>query len=216
MMAAPVAWILAAGLGRRMGGCPKAAIRLDGPSILETLTQALLHGGCGRVHVMVGPYADVLRPLAAQAGALVSEVSAPDGSLLDTQADAIRLHLAEYPGSDMAVTVADLPLLRAFHVGALLAAWHESDRQHAMAPRVATQRGHPLILPHALVPAIADQAQGRIRPWLEQHPDSLTPWDVQEPAYITDLDTHDDVIAMTAQLRQKSHRPTSPRHTAVR
>ncbi|TXI85926.1 MAG: hypothetical protein E6Q40_07065 [Cupriavidus sp.] len=196
----PVAWVLAAGWGRRMGGRPKSAMRIHGLSVLEGLITALADG-CKHVNVLVGPYADVLGPLALQAGAHVHMVSQPGGSILDSQADAIRLHLRGHPGRDMLITVADLPLLQAAHVQALLCAWHESPKVNALAPVVGAQRGHPVVLPSALAQKVSAEGHGHLRTWFQHHPASLATWEAADRAYVTDFDTPEDLDAVSAFVR---------------
>ena len=188
------ACVLAAGRGRRMGGQAKSAIRIGARSILEDLVHALREGGCDHVTVLVGPYADILRPLAARCGARVAEVGRPDGSIVDTQRDAVAHHLQHHPRSDLLITVADLPLLRPAHVQALLSAWRQDGGRHgAMAPMVDGQRGHPVDDVRALA---RDGAVGGVRGWLQAHPDRLALWLSTDAAFITDVDTPEALASL--------------------
>ena len=61
----PAAIVLAAGLGQRLGGVPKAALRHpDGTSLLARSAQTLRASGVSQISVVLGPYLDVLLPLA--------------------------------------------------------------------------------------------------------------------------------------------------------
>lgn len=202
-----VAWVLAAGEGRRMGGCAKSALRLGERSILETLLQALTDGGCAQVHVLVGAHADVIGPLAGQCGAQVVPVSHGGGDLIDTQRDALRQHARRDPGADMLVTVADLPLMQASHVKALLGAWQGAAalRPAMMAPQVGGQRGHPVLLSaEEAGAAAASGAPLGLRGWLRAHPERLALWPAADTAYVTDLDQPEDVERIRRLIVERS------------
>jgi molybdenum cofactor cytidylyltransferase len=203
-----VGWVLAAGQGRRMGGQAKAALSFDGISILESLVHALRDGGCAQVNVLVGTHADVLRPLAERSGAQVTAVSHALGELPDTQRDAARLHARLHPACDMLLCVADLPLLRALHVQALLRAWRQAPAgpgAMVMAPVVGGQRGHPVLLRalEASAAAATSLPQG-LRGWLQSHPQRLTLWPSSELAYVTDVDDPEGVERIRQMLRAQT------------
>lgn len=203
-----VGWVLAAGQGRRMGGQAKAALSFDGISLLESLVHALRDGGCAQVNVLVGMHADVLRPLAERSGAQVTAVSHALGELPDTQRDAARLHARLHPACDMLLCVADLPLMRALHVQALLRAWRQTSAGPGammMAPVVDGQRGHPVLVraQEASAAAASTLPQG-LRGWLQSHPQRLTLWPSADLAYVTDVDHPEDVARIRQMLRAQT------------
>ena len=61
------ATLLAAGLGRRLGGVPKTALLIDGESLFERLVRALRQSGIEAISVVIGPYADTLLAKGAEA-----------------------------------------------------------------------------------------------------------------------------------------------------
>lgn len=187
--------LLAAGLGSRLGGRPKAALQIDGHSILARLTTALREAGSVDVSVVIGPYRNHLRPLAVACGAHLVEHVHPDSSLVDSQRLALADHVARHAGADLLLVVADLPLLCATHIAPLLQAWPQRpDGIEAMMPVVGGVRGHPVLLSWAAVSQIAvTPAHLGIRDWLASHAAAVRLLPANDVAYITDVDTPADV-----------------------
>jgi molybdenum cofactor cytidylyltransferase len=197
--------ILAAGLGQRMGGRPKAALQVGGISLLERLAQALRGAGVDGIAVVLGPYPQTLLPLAQRCGARVLQAQ-PHTPLAASQRLAIQAHMEQAPGQDMLVLLADLPLLTSAHIAWLLAAWPQRLAEvHAQMPLVDGVRGHPLILSWQAVQAVAAMpAHQGIRDWLHSHPEQVRPLPTPERAYTTDLDTPEDVAALRTLLAPES------------
>lgn len=192
------ATLLAAGRGRRLGGRPKAALRIEGLSLLERLVQALRGAGVDEIGVVLGPYADRLKPLARRAGAEPIEHTLDAPTRVDSQRLALQHHLAHRRGRDLMLLVADLPGLASAHVEALLQIWADRPAdQQALVPRVDGQRGHPVILSWDAVRAIAAQppAQG-VRDWMQASPACVGFTDDADGACIRDLDTPEDLEAL--------------------
>ncbi|OGB17067.1 MAG: hypothetical protein A3G29_08240 [Burkholderiales bacterium RIFCSPLOWO2_12_FULL_64_99] len=194
------ATILAAGLGQRLGGRPKATLQIDGRSVLERLVAALRGAGIPAVSVVMGPYRDQLLPLAARCGAHAVEHRLPNPSLIDSQRLALQAHGAGFPGHDLLLVLADLPLLGADDVSPLLSAWRQrAPGVHALMPVVDGVRGHPLLLSsHAVAQVAATAPQLGIRDWLQRHPEAVQPVPSVRRACVTDVDTPDDLGALQA------------------
>ena len=137
--AAPGAVILAAGLGRRLGGRPKAALHIGEQSLLERQAMALRAAGAVQPGVVLGPYLDTLLPLAQRAGLapLVHTVAEP--SLIDSQRLAVRAHLAALPTRPLWLLLGDLTALTADDLRRLRDAW--AQRAAGIEALVPTSRG---------------------------------------------------------------------------
>jgi len=196
------ATILAAGLGQRLGRRPKAALQIDGHSLLERLAAALRGAGIEPVSVVLGPYREQLLPLAARCGARPVTHHQPGASLVDSQRLALQAHQAAFAGFDLLLVLADLPLLGSADIAPLLAAWtRRAPGVHAQMPVVDGVRGHPLLLSaHAVAQVAATAGHLGIRDWLRDHPGAVAPVQSTRRAHVTDLDTPDDLRALQAQL----------------
>lgn len=194
------ATILAAGLGQRLGGRPKATLQIGGISVLERLVAALRGAGIQAVSVVIGPYRDQLLPLIARCGAHAVVHRQPDASLVDSQRLALEAHHASFVGHDLLLVLADLPLLSAADVLPLIASWQQrAPSVHAQMPVVNGVRGHPLLLSrHAVAQISATARHLGIRDWLRSHPEAVQPFDAQRRAYVTDVDTPEDLTALQA------------------
>ena len=194
------ATILAAGLGRRLGQRPKAALQIGGTSLLERLIGALRGAGLQHISVVVGPYAETLQPIAQRCGAHALPHGRPDTSLIESQRRALQAHVAQCDGHDLLIVLADLPWLNSTHIQPLMQAWQQRpDTIHAQMPIVDGVRGHPLILTWQTVQQVlATPTHLGIRDWLAQHPDLVQPIPTGQQAHVADLDTPDDVAALQA------------------
>lgn len=190
--------ILAAGLGQRLGGRPKATLQIGGVSLLERLVAALRGAGIQAISVVIGPYREQLLPLLAHCGARAVEHRQPDPSLVDSQRLALDAHGAGFAGHDLLLVLADLPLLSAADVSPLLAAWQQrAPSVHAQMPVVGGVRGHPLLLSrYAMEQVCATARHLGIRDWLRRHPEAVQPVHTARQAYVTDVDTPADLAAL--------------------
>lgn len=196
------ATLLAAGLGQRLGGRPKAALQIDRSSLLERLVTALRAAGIQAVSVVIGPYREQLLPLVARCGARAVVHRQSDASLIDSQRLALQAHRDSFPGHDLLLVLADLPLLGEADISPLLAAWRRrAPSIHAQMPVVDGVRGHPLLLSgHAVAQIAATPTHLGVRDWLRSHPEAVAPVHTQRQAYVSDVDTPDDLIALQALL----------------
>ena len=192
--------ILAAGLGQRLGGRPKATLRIGGRSLLERLVAAMREAGVEEVSVVVGPYRDQLLPLVEGCGARALLHPQPQASLVDSQRLALDAHLSRGVGADLLLVLSDLPLLGSEDVVPLLAAGRRrAPSVHAQMPRVGGVRGHPLLLSWEAVRRVgATRRHLGIRDWLARHPGLIASLPSERRAYVTDMDTPENLAALRA------------------
>ncbi|MGB4060414.1 MAG: NTP transferase domain-containing protein, partial [Burkholderiaceae bacterium] len=194
------------GLGQRLGGRAKATLQVGGVSVLERLATALRGAGAHAVSVVVGPYREQLLPWVARSGAQAVLHSLPTPSLVDSQRLALADHLARWPGHDLLLVLADLPLLAVDDVAPLVQAWRQRHaHSHALVPVVNGVRGHPLLLSaHAVAQVLAmpqrDGVLPGVRDWLAAHPEAVAQVHTTRIAHVTDVDTPDDVAALRVHV----------------
>ena len=179
--------VLAAGRGQRMGG-PKALLLLDGMPLVELHVSRALEAGVEEVVVVASP--DVApRLLSLRAGLTVATSEAPDpfGSL------AVGLgRLAPEPEDEDVVLVTPVDVLpaRVETFAALLGAIEAGAP--AAVPVHEGRGGHPVALGRR---ALAIGGASTLREVLARA--GATRVAVDDPRVVTDLDTPDDVVALT-------------------
>ena len=190
MIAAPAAVVLAAGASTRMGR-PKALLRHGERSFVACAVELAAAAGCAPIVVVTGAQA-LSEPLAAT---LVHNEAWPLGQLSSLQRGlAAVLGLGE-PSGVLVLTV-DRPHLRASTVSALVAAFREAPAC-VWQPEHAGRRGHPLIYPAALLPALAAlPASGDPRPLLREHAALRRGLAVDDPATLDNLDHPEDLARL--------------------
>ncbi len=191
--------LLAAGEGARMGGLPKCLIRIDGEPLIQRSLQAMREAGASRIVVVTGYYADAIEPLVGPSHAQIVRNPAPERG----QGSSVSLGLAALAGGCAVVIVAlaGQPLVGAGEVGELLAAFrNRADGERIVYPSVGGQRGNPVVLDGTLVQQLVDAGQaGAVRKFIDRHPEQVRVLQTPNEAFITDLDTRDDVAVFKAR-----------------
>jgi xanthine dehydrogenase accessory factor len=185
--------VLAAGASRRLGR-PKQLVELDGAPLVRRVAAACIGAHAGPVAVIVGAGAEAVT--AAVAGLPVAEVANPGWS--EGIASSIRaaVRWAEATGAGaLLIALADQPLISADHLAALRAAWLAGAP--VVASRFADTVGAPAIFDRsrwsALLELAGDQGAGRLL-----RAEGVIALDC--PAGAFDVDTDDDVRALTARV----------------
>ncbi len=144
-MRAPVGLVLAAGAGRRLGLGPKALLRRGAATLVETVVETFLTGGCAQVIVVTGAGADAVTELLdGRTG--VALVHNPDWET--GMGSSLRCGLlAAARGRDVLVVPVDRSGLSAAEVARVIAA-HRPGGITAAAHRDRAgqlRRGHPVL-----------------------------------------------------------------------
>ncbi|WP_172385357.1 NTP transferase domain-containing protein [Streptomyces sp. MNP-20] len=184
--------LLAAGGGRRLGGCPKALLEHRGELFVERAARVLREGGCTRVHIVLGATADVVREQATLPGCVL--VDNPDWR--EGMGSSLRAGLASLAGTGARaalVTLVDQPGIGAAAVARLLAA-HRSPADLAAAAYDG-ERGHPVLFGADHWDGIAAAATGDqgARAYLREHAGALTLVECGDIAEPYDIDTLPDL-----------------------
>lgn len=197
------ATVLAAGLGRRMGGIPKAALQVDGVSVLERIVHALRGAGVDDISAVIGPYRDQLLPLLERCQVRAVTHCRLGPHLIDSQRLALQSHQERYPDRDLMLVLGDLPLLVEADISLLLGCW--ADRDHhvqAQVPVVGGVQGHPVLLSsQAVAQILAAPSDYGCREWMRSHASSIKHVQTCARAYVSDLDTPVDLAAVLSSSR---------------
>lgn len=191
--------LLAAGEGRRMGGVPKALIRLQGVPLISRHLVALSGAGIDEVVVVTG---HARRAIEEAVRSFVVTLAHNDAYAAGQQGS-VRVGLAALSGAFDAVLVmpADLPLLGASDLTELIGAFKKRPAGHVVVPMVGGRRGNPVILDEvALGRILSSDTNLGCRHLIERHPELVHGYETANSRFVTDLDTVEDV----EQLAQRT------------
>lgn len=179
--------VLAAGASTRMGR-PKALLRHGERSFVACAVELAVAAGCAPIVVVTGAQA-IAEPLAAT---VVDNPSWPLGQLSSLQRGLAAL---ADPSGVLVLTV-DRPHLRPTTIVALVAAFR-AEPECVWQPEHAGRRGHPLIWPAALLPALRVlPPDGDPRPLLREHAALRRGLPVDDPATLDNLDRPEDLARL--------------------
>ncbi|MGA4838803.1 nucleotidyltransferase family protein [Streptomyces sp. G45] len=184
--------LLAAGGGRRLGGCPKALLEHRGELFVERAARALREGGCTRVHIVLGATADVVREQATLPDCVL--VDNPDWR--DGMGSSLRVGLNSLVGTGARAALAllvDQPGIGAPAVARLLAAYRSPATLAAAS--YDGERGHPVLFGADHWDGIAASATGDqgARAYLREHAAELALVECGDVAAPYDIDTFSDL-----------------------
>lgn len=189
--------LLAAGEGRRMGGKPKSLLELGGVSLIRRQLIALSGAGVDELVVVLGHYADDIE--AQVRDFPVTIVRNPDPTA--GQNTSLRCGLAALGGKLDAVMVAlaDQPLINAQDISDLIGAYKKRPQgAQVVYPEFESQRGNPVILSAEVKDAILqDGANVGCRQWQAANPEQVYVWQTDNRRYVTDVDSPEDIAALT-------------------
>ena len=192
-MNALVGVLLAAGRARRMGRTKQLMPwPPDGDTPLVAVAFDSLASICDQMVVVVGHEADAVA--AALGPRPFTRVDAdPDAEMLDSVRAGIRVAQRVAPGADIAVHPADHPRFADVTARRLTAI--RADRGlRALLPVHAGRRGHPVVIPAALLTAIlVYDGEDGLRGFLSSHTGLTRRIDVDDADIVRDLDRPADV-----------------------
>jgi len=192
--------LLAAGEGSRMGNIPKCLIQLDGLTLLQRQLIALTEAGVDEVVVVTGHHhLAVGRELAALKSLnpmrVIRNAHANEG-----QARSVRLGI-ETLGSDfdaVIMALSDQPFIDSQDIKALIATFKKRTAGEIILPMFNGQRGNPIMLSGSVMKTIlASGAEMVCRNFMDQHPELVHPWQTQNDHYVVDVDTPEDLKALS-------------------
>lgn len=198
MTGAVWAGVLAAGQGSRLGGRPKALLELGGRSFLEVIASTAREGGAAGVAIVLGHHAREVRPAARRFCDLVALNPAPDRGM---GSSASVLAAALPPGAAMLLWPVDVPDPRAATVRALIERAATAPGR-VIVPAHHGRRGHPPLLPPAVVAALRDLPDGaRLDRFVEAAGGAPLELAVDDPGVARDVDRPEDLVRVRARAR---------------
>jgi nicotine blue oxidoreductase len=193
--------VLAAGVGRRMGGT-KALIEIDGTTLVEHHVARLADVECKQVVVVVRHgVAEIIARLLRRFPAVRVE-SVATSSQAESLAAGLRVLDAGSRTQDEVIIVTPVDMLpaRAETYRALLACLHGSTS--AVTPLYAGHGGHPVIVRRAVLAPYESTVPGELpslREVLRCAMESRRRVEVDDPRVLGDLDTPSDLGALCSR-----------------
>lgn len=189
----PAAVVLAAGASTRMGE-PKQKLRHRGRSFVGCAVELARVAGCAPIVVVTG--AIDLADEALEPALLVANPTWPMGQLSSLQRGlaAVSERRPDLPA--LLVLTVDRPHLRPHTIAALVEAWR-GDPGGLWQPELGGRRGHPVIYPASLLPALAAlPPTASPRPLLAAHATLRRGLAVDDPAVLDNLDHPGDLVRL--------------------
>ncbi len=191
--------LLAAGTSRRMGEENKLLLPYGRASIVRSVAETLLAFGPRHLVAVVGHEAQAVRE--ALAGLDLEFVENPDhvgGQMISVRAGCRALPPA---GEGTLVALGDMPALGLDHYRRIAAAFFHAGGDKILVPLVETERGNPIVLPAAQTRAVAEGAlNAGCRRLIERHPELVEAVEMNDPAFLADIDTPQAYRAALAGL----------------
>ena len=184
--------LLAAGAGSRLGHRPKSLLELGGVPLIRRQLIALSGAGVDEVVVVTGHHVEAVEAAVQDFPVTLARNPSPD----DGQASSVRIGLAALSSRLDAVMVAlaDQPLVNASDIGALIGAFKKRDGAAMVVPRVGEAPGNPVIFESALRDEwLAGDVNAACRRWRDANPERVRWMDVDNPRYVIDIDTEEDL-----------------------
>ncbi|MFZ2488849.1 MAG: nucleotidyltransferase family protein [Anaerolineae bacterium] len=184
------ALVPAAGLSTRMGGAlPKPLLPWGSTTIIQTIVTTLHRGGVDEIIVVTGHRQDLLATaLAATPARCVFNPVYTNGEMLASIQ--VGLAAADPAAAGVLLALADQPQIELATVQQVLAAFAASAGTALVIPSYAMRRGHPILLPRRLWPAVlALPAGAALRSVIQHHADEIVYVTVDTPTVLADLDT---------------------------
>jgi molybdenum cofactor cytidylyltransferase len=192
--------LLAAGASARFGS-PKLLAEVGGEPILARVIRAFCSAGADQILVVIPPadggslHRALRRVIEAAPGSVRWRVNDRPEAGMFTSVKAGLASLDERT-THVAVSPADLPFLKEVSLRRILPAAASLGDRSLLVPTHAGRRGHPLVLPAALVPRLLSWDDGRRLSALFDEPDlAVVHMDGFGDDVLRDVDVRSDLAA---------------------
>ncbi len=195
--------VLAAGQGSRMGYRPKCLLEIAGVSLIRRQLIALSGAGVDQLVVVLGYYADLIRPLIEDFPITVIDLSAESEF---SQKDSVSAGIDALHGKFDAVMVtpSDMPLLGTADYTDLIGAYKKRPEGIQMVRPIFQERlGNPVIFDYAITDESQDGIEPMCRNWWNNHQEKCFAWPTKNDRFVVDIDTLEDLEFLEERLGRK-------------
>ncbi|HBC47019.1 MAG TPA: hypothetical protein DEO84_02755 [candidate division Zixibacteria bacterium] len=182
--------ILAAGEGKRFGGC-KATAQIDGVSFLEIIVGHLKKTNCQPIIVVCGSDSDKISGEAARLG--IDYAINPDWE--KGQFSSLKSGLSKIKDDvcGALVTLVDHPFVKTETYNLMIDGFVKRPNR-IIVPVHDHKRGHPIILPRDIIKQILMVADDiTLRDIIKNHEAMVVKFRCDDPGVLKDIDTRDDL-----------------------
>ncbi len=193
--------LLAAGQGSRLGSFPKALLKKNGKTFLESFCVEMSLLNPVELLIITGFHEDLivneLLKLRKRVNIPIRLQHHPDAK--QGQASTVRLAL-ESLQSDfdvLAMCLCDQPNIDGAAIQFLLEPFcNREQSEQIILPMVDGQRGNPVLFSKAVIQAILSMPNMVCRTYMDLHPELVKIVQTEHLAYIQDVDTMDDILKL--------------------
>lgn len=189
--------LLAAGEGSRLGGFPKALLKKNGKTLLQSFIVCAREMIATELVIVTGFHAHAIEAEieSIKTGDLPIQIirnSHPQ----EGQASSVRLGLeslkSEY--DVLLVALSDQPLVSSAEMQTLLEQFNRRDPdEEVILPQVNGQRGNPVLFSKKAVEAILSIEGMVCRRYMDQYPAFVRIYETDNTAFVLDVDTEADI-----------------------
>ena len=199
--------VLAAGQGSRMGCLPKSLLEIGGVPLIRRQLIALSGAGIDQLVVVLGYYADLVRPYIEDFPITIIDLSSETER---SQKRSVDAGLSALHGKFDAVVVApsDMPLLGTSDYTDLIGAYKKRPEGVQMVrPIFQDKPGNPVIFDYSITEENEMGVEPLCRNWWRNHQDKCFGWETENDRFVFDVDTFDDLENLEQRLGRKLNFP---------
>ena len=190
---------LAAGQGSRLGGFPKALLKKNGVTLLQSFCSSLETLSPIEIVIVTGYHAKAIEDALAsidtsQLPLRMIRNPHPESG----QASSIRLGLEVLQSNYdvLLIALCDQPNVGATEITLLLEQFASRETAHEIVlPMVNGQRGNPVVFSKRVIDQILKIPGMVCRPYMDQHPELVEIMNTEQQAFIMDVDTEEGIQA---------------------
>lgn len=183
--------VLAAGLSRRMGDKNKLLMLIDNEPMLERMVSMLCNCGLQEVIVVTGH--DHKKVEVLLEGLAVRCVFNPNYEQGQATSVQCGLEAVANTGGGVMICLADQPSMGESEITSLIDGFNQRADKEIVIPRYLGERGNPIIISSATrLLVLSNREKIGCRRYIDTHPESVKWMEVDNPAFVTDLDTQDE------------------------
>jgi molybdenum cofactor cytidylyltransferase len=188
--------LLAAGEGSRLGGIPKALLKKNGKTLLQSFITSIQEIAPIEIVIVTGFYAQAVEEeIQSNTQSIPIQIKRNSNPQLG-QNSSVRLGL-ETLNSDydtLLVALCDQPNIGLVEIQALLHQYSQREaHQEIVLPIVNKQRGNPVLFSKKVIEAILSTPGMVCRTYIDQNPNLVRIYETDNLAYIQDVDNKVDI-----------------------